>query len=127
MAAEADHIAKANHNHDALAHLLDSVDKFPDWVVTIAFYKAVHVVEAAFAVKGLHSTSHDNRERRLAARPYSSIFKHYTHLVTASRIARYLEDRSGSKYKTFTDYMAPHLVRELVRKRLYGVEQEALL
>ena len=38
MASEADHIALANKNHDVLMHLLNGVDRFPEWVTIAAFY-----------------------------------------------------------------------------------------
>jgi hypothetical protein len=48
MATEADHIALANKNHDVLLHLLNDVERFPEWVAVAAFYKAVQIVEAVF-------------------------------------------------------------------------------
>ena len=129
MATEADHIRLANKNHAALLRLLDDVDKFPEWVATISFYKAVHVIEAVFAHDlGFHSMSHDDRIQSLKIIRYKKIFLNYGHLLTASRIARYLEDyASKSKYSQFTDYMpAENVKKKLVKRFLYSVEQQSL-
>jgi hypothetical protein len=126
MADETDHISLANRNHDFLLRLLAD-GAFPDWVATVAFYKAVHVVEAVFASdRGAHSTSHADREDRLKTPKYKAIFKDYTHLFTASRVARYLECRGEGKFHHFSDFMDGEAVKRLVRKRLYGVEQHSL-
>lgn len=52
MPTEADHIALANKNHDVLQHLMQDPERFPEWIVTTAFYKAVQLVEAVFANHG---------------------------------------------------------------------------
>ena len=127
MASEADHLALANANHEMLMHLLPDASQFSAWIVTVAFYKAVHVVEAAFAHHmRRHSTSHDNREKTLKTPAYANIWRNYSHLYTASRIARYLEDRREGKFTTFADYMDVEAVKKPLRKRLYGVEQNAV-
>ena len=126
MADEADHISLANRNHDFLVGLL-SDGTFPDWAATVAFYKAVHVVEAVFAADlGANSTSHTDREATLKIPKYKQIFKDYTHLLTASRIARYLESSKAGSYRKFADYMDAQAVNRLIAKRLYGVEQRSL-
>lgn len=126
MASEKDHIRLANRNHDALVALLND-GRFLDWATTVAFDKAVHVVEAAIANSWhAHSTSHLDRERTLKAPRYKPIFKSYGHLFAASRVARYLEDGTEGSFGTFSDYLSDDNVRELVRKHLYGVEQNAI-
>ncbi len=128
MASEADHISLANHNHDALMALMPAVDRFPDWVSTIAFYKAVHVVEAVYAiVLNKHSCSHHDREQVMKARKFAAIYKDYAHLLTASRVARYLENASGTKYKKFSDFLDGSRVKQLIGQRLVRLEQSALL
>lgn len=126
MATENDHINLANHNHKLLVHLLEN-GGFADWAATVAFYKAVHVVEAVFAAD-LHvdSTSHTNREETLKIAKFKEISKDYSHLLTASRIARYLSASGRGAYHTFTDFMDNDAVKALVKKRLYGIEQRAL-
>lgn len=125
MATEADHIALANHNHDVMVALVAA--GIADWSATVAFDKAVHRVEAVFAAHArTHSTIHDSRETRLKKHPYKVIFKPSSHLLGASRTARYLADRHGQSYRTFTDFMSLERVRQLIRTQLRGVEQSAL-
>lgn len=126
MASQADHIALANRNHEALLHLL-AEGRFLDWAATIAFYKAVHIVEAVLDSNlGHHSNSHTERERSLKTVRFKDIYRPYSHLFAASRVARYLLAPTGSAYSTFSDYMDRAGVRKLVTKQLFGVEQSAL-
>jgi hypothetical protein len=85
MASEADHISLANHNHEFLLQLLQD-GAHTDWAATVAFYKAVHVVEAVFAHDlHSHSISHTARESSLKSPRFKLIFVNYSHLYTASR------------------------------------------
>ncbi len=126
MASEFDHIRLANRNHDFLLDVLRD-GRFPDWAATVAFYKAVQIAEAVLAADlRIDSTSHTHRENSLKVGKYKPIFKDYTHLITASRIARYLECSETGRFREFSDYMDIEAVKQLVRKRLYGVEQHAI-
>lgn len=141
MSLEADHIELANRNHDTLLYLAKEAHVHPEWVATVAFYKAVQVVEAVFeSATGDHSNGHDNRIDRLKHPKYAEIFKAYRPLYAASLVARYLEDSSSRKidppvagkkpasvqYRRFTDYMpANSVVQRLLRRRLDVIEQHA--
>ncbi|APZ96937.1 hypothetical protein [Fuerstiella marisgermanici] len=136
MAGEADHITLANKNHAALELLCKSGD-YPEWVTTIAFYKAVHIVEAVFAYQlGRHSNGHDDRLEQLKSKKFQPLFTHFRPLYCASLVARYLVDfgpaklgqgRSAPQYKTFTDYMPTEKVmKSLVQKRLRSIEDNAV-
>lgn len=128
MAAELDHVRLANRNHEALLHLLHDVDRFPEWVATVAFYKAVHIAEALLASDaGRHSPSHLERERSLKTTRYAAVYRDYARLLSASRIARYLQDGDGPGFRSFEDYMGAADVRDrLVKRFLFGVEQKSL-
>ncbi|HVA50776.1 MAG TPA: hypothetical protein VNH11_30810 [Pirellulales bacterium] len=131
MATEQEHIELANRNHDAIRALLDAQGDHPEWVATIAFYKALQIVEATFAWKGLgHGHGHSRRLEILqdAKNGYSSLCKHYEALMEASEVARYLGARSsaGAGYARFSDYMSMAAVRDkLLKKRLMNVEVHA--
>lgn len=138
VASEIDHIALANRNHDTLLFLCQDVEQHAEWVVTIAFYKAVQIVEAVYAAhRNSHSHSHDARIGDLKRTVYANLFKAYRPLYAASLVARYLEDSSerkvdsaGSstvkKYHRFSDYMNPDdIVKRLLKKRLDVLEQHA--
>lgn len=129
MATEAAHIALANKNHDVLIHLIKDVDRFPEWVTVVAFYKAVQIIDAAFEhTHGQCCHGHPRRLEMLKSRGYRELHKHYRALWSASSVARYLYDNAEhSTYSCFTDYLSADAVREkIVKKRLSNVEGHAL-
>lgn len=131
MAKEQEHIELANRNHDAIDALMRSGADHPEWVATIAFYKALQIVEATFAFKHLgHGSGHHRRLEILqdARHGYGSLCPHYEALLEASEVARYLGARStaGAGYSRFSDYMSMTDVRDdLLKKRLANVEMHA--
>ena len=130
MATEMDHIALANKNHDVLLHLLDDAERFPEWITVAAFYKAVQIVEAVFVHKhGRCCHGHQRRLDALKARGYQVLYKHFRALWAASSIARYLvdTDKPPKAYSSFSDYLSAEDVKKrLIKKRLHGVECEAV-
>jgi hypothetical protein len=86
MATAAAHAHQANHNQNFLGAIDANV--FPDWVVTVAFYKAVHVVEGLLVRKGRSTGSHEQRNRVLK-RQFASVWQEYRPLYNQSRAARY--------------------------------------
>ena len=126
MPNERSHLSLANHNQDLLDRLLAEVDQFPDWTTTVAFYKALHVVEAAFACENpaRHGVNHSTREHLLKNdRRYEHIYRHYRPLFAASMVARYMQDNQTD----FTKYMTPSdVVEKLVKHRLHEVEKSVL-
>lgn len=128
MSAEKDHIALANINHEALEHLLPEYQRFPEWLATIAFYKAVQVAEAVFATSGSwHSANHGERDSTLKMERFKELQRDYAPLYRASRIARYLEDSSNNRtVSTFRSVYASQTVRDsLIYKRLFTFEQNS--
>lgn len=135
MSSTIDHIQLANKNHKALLYLLNKPDDFPEWIATIAFYKAVHVVEGVFASDGKHSNGHDSRLSELKQEKYRDIFKAYRPLYAASLVARYLADSSHIKfnngpaksYKCSEDFIpASQVPKRLVFKRLKTIEDSSV-
>lgn len=63
MGTRSDHAEKAEHNQ----RFLESIDsqEYPDWAVTVAFYRALHLVEMLFAASGHHSDNHRDRHDHL--------------------------------------------------------------
>jgi hypothetical protein len=86
MRTKADHKNKADHNQE----FLKSIDskRYPDWIVTVGFYKALHVIEMLFATSGKHSDNHRDRHDTLK-RTHPDIWREYRPLYTLSRRARY--------------------------------------
>lgn len=140
MASELDHIALANRNDVALRHLMLRPHDSPEWIATVAFYKAVHVVEAVLAAQRLgHSNSHFERLTALKAVRFRELFRQFRPLYQASRIARYMEyhgERNADGtvlvapigvYTVFTTYLPPDEVEDkLIRRRLLPLENVAV-
>ena len=92
-AAEA-HIDKQNRTQLALSDLQQSQNnsQHGDWIVTLAFYKALHAVDSYFAKQGIDSERHDKRHgmRNQQVQDHlGSIHEKYSMLYTASILARY--------------------------------------
>ena len=119
MPSEKNHIAIANANQDALGCLLSSSSKHPRWLAAVAFYKALHIIEAVFAVAGEHFNGHSKREEYLGSHhSYRHIAKHYFPLSRAAHSARY-SVHFGRKYKIDV------VIGELLRHRLLQIEASA--
>jgi hypothetical protein len=86
MATESDHLKQAQHNEK----FLNSIDatQFPDWAATVAFYTAVHLVQALLKHAGENCHSHNSRNRKVRQH-FPAIWKIYQPLYTYSRLARY--------------------------------------
>lgn len=128
MATEADHLKLANKNHDVLLHLLEDVERFPEWVTVTAFYKAVQIIEAAYQHKYGHcSHGRPARLQSLKNRGHETLYLHYRALWAASSVARYLHNtESGQKFSSFSDYIPAEQVKKLVKKRPGGIECESV-
>ena len=127
MPSESDHLALAAHNQETIAFLLTGGDRFADWTVTVAFYRALHLVDAMLdRIEGIDGIDHQQRSLILRSnRRYANILKHYNALKEASLIARYLCDRGASRsFKAFSDYCRPDRVKpEFVDGRLRELEK----
>ena len=108
MATEAAHKEKAAVNQRFLETITDD---FPDWLATVAFYKAVHLVEALFATHGAHSPNHTERNRRLK-RDHPRILEQFKPLFNISKLVRY------SDYSISAADVRAHLIE----KRLRAIE-----
>jgi len=130
MAKSSDHVSLANKSQLALSTLINDHSSHSEWIATVAFYKAIHLVEAACRTLGKkHPHNHNSRLDLLKSRKeIQPIYKHFKHLYVASCIARYLHDKdSDQAYSTFDDYIAPNDVAEvLVNKRLKCIEDELM-
>ena len=132
MPSENAHITLALRNQQTLNYLLAEDSKHPEWIVTVAFYKALHIVEALFAkdMPNLsHGRNHEAREKILKKnRPYSHIWHYYRDLWNASIVARYFfDERQGVDGRgCFTDYMSVEAIRtEILGNCLAQVQKSA--
>ncbi|MDD4892077.1 MAG: hypothetical protein PHU85_19315 [Phycisphaerae bacterium] len=109
MGTEAEHLKRAQKNGRAIEYLLLKLGDHPEWVATIAFYKALHLVDALLYHEfQAHGGNHDNRDRQIKTNHrYSHIAKFYGQLLRASLLARYLDDPRVA----FEDVFPPEKVK----------------
>jgi hypothetical protein len=132
MPSKEAHLAAARENQLAIDYLAEELDRFSGWTATIAFYKALHVVEALFAIDGAgvggHTDKHKIRNKVLKTTPrYQQIWRNYRELFQTSLIARYLRsDEHAPEHEIFSQYMPPEVVRRMVLNHwLRQVEKSA--
>ncbi len=82
------HHKKWMHNRKFLSAI---DDEFSDWMVVVAFYTALHAIEALFAHDGVtESIDHYSRNQILKGyKRYDQIWRHYRPLRDAAQAARY--------------------------------------
>ena len=112
MPTKSAHRVAAIENMRALQYLSQRIDDFPQWATTVAFYTALHVIEAVFAHDNRHTDDHAQRNRLLKSNQrYKHLWQHYRPLWNDSLIARYLKcDASSDVVELFSTYMAPSKV-----------------
>lgn len=122
MPSKEAHVAAAKQNQATLDYLLAGGDEHLPWVATVAFYKALHVVEAVFAADKRsplpHTGDHKLRNHVLkTVNRYQHLWRMYRPLWEASLIARYLRvDDNGPAYTDFAQYLS----RADVEQRVLG-------
>ena len=112
MADENSHIAAANRNQKTLNHLCADIAAHSPWVVTVAAYKAIHEIEAAFAADSQvrHTSDHGTRLATLKKLlKYRHVYLHFSPFYRASRVARYLES-NGETVSCFDEWLEPDKV-----------------
>lgn len=125
MGTTLEHVAKWKHNRDFLATI---PDKYCDWTVTVAFYTAVHAVEAVFAKDSVqHEGSHKGRNQILKLRSrYHTVWRNFRPLWAASQVARYHCD-TGPSPDPYDGWISPEDVKmRFVQKNLGAVEALAI-
>lgn len=122
MPSKRAHLGAAEHNQEVILYL-SKEPRFADWTAVVAFYKALHLVDAVLCADGLgHPGDHLHREEILKrTNRYRTLHRDYRALKEASLVARYL-DKAG----TFCQYMsADQVQRELLGHRLKRLERSA--
>lgn len=120
MPSKEAHLAAARSNEATLRYLLAGGDEHLGWVASVAFYEALHIVEAVLAGDP-HATVHHTDDHKLrnkhlkSTNRYAQLWKMYRPLWEASLIARYLREDSGSPtHEVFTTYMPRQTVEQLL-------------
>lgn len=89
MPDQSDHVAQAEHNWDLVRHLGPLGSPYSDWVVTGAFYAALHYVDAFLAQYGIHPGGHPERLSEFAKRMDATTYDAYRQLKDDSEYAKY--------------------------------------
>jgi hypothetical protein len=91
MANYQQHLTQWKHNRSLLGSISTT---YPDWIVTVAFYVALHATDSLLAHDGISRVhSHDTRNNVLMqTRRYEHIWRHYRPLHDLSRRIRYLAE-----------------------------------
>lgn len=84
------HVYQAERNEYFLASFDPATTQHGDWAITIAFYTALHMLDAYLATRQVHPDSHFERIGKLLADPkLQSLRVGYLRLYKESRSARY--------------------------------------
>lgn len=113
MAEFSDHLEQWRHNRSFLSVI---PPQYPDWIVTVAFYTAVHAVDSLLARDRQTVTSHEARNDILIrTNRYQKIRTHCLQLYDLSRTVRYLAKPAK--------WVPTHLIMEkVIRELLYPIE-----
>ena len=88
MPSQTEHLAQARRNLEILEQFSFTTCACLDWLVVLAFYTALHWVDAFLATLGRHPKNHFERNRDVS-NYLRDIYAHYTHLYNVSREVRY--------------------------------------
>lgn len=98
------HLQQWKHNR-RFAKTIDAI--YRDWQITVIFYTALHLVDAALASLGVTVANHDMRNDQVKNNgAFQQIRQEYLHLYRISRVTRYDADPDAwlpQKYLTVTD------------------------
>lgn len=132
MAGPEAHITKAKHNIETIVLLSADLTK-KDWIVTVAFYSALHIVDTVlfYTQEGYqrHGQSHDKREKIIKNdHRFDKIWDCYRPLLNESIIARYLQGSKTPLDRTvdFDKVMPDEKLTTFIKERLGGIINSAI-
>lgn len=132
MASPDAHLIKAKHNIKTIALLSQDLTK-KDWIVTVAFYTALHIVDAVlfYTQEGFqkHGQSHDKREEIVKNdHKLKKTWDCYRPLKNHSIIARYLQGPKTPSNKAidFDKIMPDEKLIPFIKERLGGLINSAI-
>lgn len=122
------HLNQAKYNRK-FAIDLAKIGTRRDWAITVAFYAALHFVEAGLIGKNQISTTdrsidddisiHEKRVRSLLNSYGEDIYRPYRKLMTASRRVRYLDNNHNNlDDPPAASYYSPDQIEKFVNKDL---------
>lgn len=85
------HQQQVAHNEQVSAYLQQAGDTYLDWVVTVLFYTALHLVDQVLAYNaGRHPRNHRQRHAAMSQqRGLAPLYRDYRELEHQSRRSRY--------------------------------------
>ena len=90
MPSQDQHIKQYKHNKNFLNNGIRGSSDFPDWVIVVNFYCALHIMEAIFATKDIHNETHLETEENFENLDNcTDVILWYRDLKKLSRKARY--------------------------------------
>lgn len=98
MPSGAEHVEKYRANRVVLVKLRADPEPSLEWIAIVAFYCAVHLIEALAAEEGEHHLNHDERFRYLSKSKHAVLHKNLKALSNASQDARY---ESQNRFQAF--------------------------
>ena len=132
MASPDAHLTKAKHNIKTIVLLSQDLAE-KDWIVTVAFYAALHIVDAVlfYTQKGFqrHGQSHDKREAIIKNdHRLEKIWDCYRPLQNHSIIARYLQGPKTppNAHVDFDKVMPDEKLITFIKERLGGLINSAI-
>ena len=127
MAKKKTHLTQASRNRQLSTAIGERDSKLPEWVITAAFYEALHHIEAAFACdNNIVHTEVCQRSRenisytrwRLIKRRFSKdVSSSYFILENASKSVRYL-------LSDYQQYYDKDVIRDFIDKDLHTIIDE---
>jgi hypothetical protein len=104
------HQQQVEHNRQTVAYLQQAGDNYLDWVVTMLFYTALHLVDQVlYHTAQLHPRNHFQRHAAIANTPeLTAIYQDYRELEHQSRRSRYECAKFTSEE---VEYLAERLTR----------------
>jgi hypothetical protein len=86
----ATHQQQVAHNQQVIVYLRQAGDTYLDWVVTLMFYPALHLVDQVLAQNlNLHPRNHRQRHAAMSQQPaLASVYQDYRELEHQSRRSR---------------------------------------
>lgn len=120
MASFQDHINQAQRNFNFLSGINETQQDCMDWQVTVAFYTALHIVNAYLSEYDLHPEDHaeifyqldkSNDDARYAID--RKIYYKYRNLFNLSHRARYLSSRQNRDQSNTLSCTEKHLAQSV--------------
>lgn len=126
MSRADDFIRLANRTDATLDDLLRDVPKNREWIAVLAFYKALHLVDAHMAYHNASRGGHVYRSSYIQSLPSSlHVYKQYASLHTTSNIARYMSCTPSSGHSGPFDKVCPDsAIANLINSRLAKFEND---